>query len=650
MQPSDIGGLITIAAPAVSPDGRRVAFVVRRVDLPGNRYVSSIWLYDVGAGSSRPLTGGTKDGTPVWSPDGRLLAFTSARGSKESDRTLHVLPMDGPGEPITVATSPEAITAPAWSPDGRYLAFCSRTRADRYEHDEPARQAPRRITRFFSTLDGEGWTSDRPRHVYVVRADGLASPRNLTPGEFELGDPSWLADSSGVVVTGKAHDTWDLDLAQDLYLVTLDGERRALTRHTGRYHSPAVSPDGSRVAFLGWDNPEIYPRNVRVGVLDLATGERRWVSQALDRTFEPTGGVLAVRWDGETLLSIAEDRGDARVHRMPADASAAPAPISPASMTAKELAAGGGTLAVRIAAVDRPDELFVAVGDGPLEAVTTLSAELVARVRPRPAERFTAPSTDGVEVDGWVITPPELEPGRRYPVLLNVHGGPHTQYGNTFFDEAQIQAAAGFVVVMGNPRGSSGRDESWGQAILGPRHPVRPGRGWGTVDVDDVLAVLDEALRRFPFCDPDRVGMLGGSYGGYMASWLASHTDRFKAICSERAVNNLLTEEWTSDISTLFRIEHGPRHVDDPEEYLRMSPVTYVRDIATPMLILHSEDDLRCPISQAEELFVALRLLGKEVDFVRFPAEGHELSRSGSPVHRVQRAELILEFFRQHLS
>ena len=234
-------------------------------------------------------------------------------------------------------------------------------------------------------------------------------------------------------------------------------------------------------------------------------------------------------------------------------------------------------------------------------------------------------------------------------MLLNVHGGPFTQYGNRFFDEAQIQAAAGYVVVMGNPRGSSGRETAWGQAIMGPNHPKAPGRGWGSVDVDDVLATLDAALARCPAADPDRVGMLGGSYGGFMATWLAGTTNRFKAICSERAVNNLVSEEWNSDIATVFRTNHGVNHLEDPELYARMSPIRFVREIETPMLILHSEDDLRCPINQAEELFVALRLLDKEVEFHRFPAENHELSRSGSPAHRRQRMEIILEFFGRHL-
>jgi len=190
-----------------------------------------------------------------------------------------------------------------------------------------------------------------------------------------------------------------------------------------------------------------------------------------------------------------------------------------------------------------------------------------------------------------------------------------------------------------------------GQSISGPKHPVIPGRGWGTVDVDDVLAVVDHAIATYPFCDGKRVGMLGGSYGGYMASTLAGrYSDRFGAICTERAVNNMITEEFTADISTVWRTSLGVTHLDDPEEYARMSPIRYVKDITVPLLIIHSEDDLRCPINQAEELFVAMRLLGKDVTFYRFPAETHELSRSGSPVHRKMRAEIILDYFTEKLA
>jgi dipeptidyl aminopeptidase/acylaminoacyl peptidase len=247
------------------------------------------------------------------------------------------------------------------------------------------------------------------------------------------------------------------------------------------------------------------------------------------------------------------------------------------------------------------------------------------------------------------MAPVGAEAGRRYPTLLNVHGGPFTSYGNRFFDEFQIETGSGFGVLYCNPRGSSGYDEAWGRAVRWPESELDPGSGWGGVDFDDVMACVEEGCRRFDWADPDRLGIMGGSYGGYMTSWAIGHTDRFKAACSERACNNLLTLETNSDIASSFRGIVGRTHLEDPAAYLRQSPVTYVAQMTTPVLILHSEDDLRCPMSQAEELFVALRMLGRDPVFVRFPGESHELSRSGSPRHRVERARLIMDWFTEKL-
>jgi dipeptidyl aminopeptidase/acylaminoacyl peptidase len=247
------------------------------------------------------------------------------------------------------------------------------------------------------------------------------------------------------------------------------------------------------------------------------------------------------------------------------------------------------------------------------------------------------------------MAPPHREPGRRYPALLNIHGGPHTQYGNRFFDEFQLQAAAGFVVVYSNPRGSSGSTEAAARSTRWPEAAEDPGSGWGGVDYDDVMAVIETAVATYDFIDPDRLGVLGGSYGGYMTSWIVGHNDRFRAACSERSANNLLSLEQSSDAATAFRTLVGVSHLDNPDAYLRQSPVSYVRSMTTPLLLMHSDNDLRCPASQAEELFVALRLLGRNPELVRFPGESHELSRSGSPRHRVMRAEIILDWFRRHL-
>jgi dipeptidyl aminopeptidase/acylaminoacyl peptidase len=650
VQPKDIYALVSVGAPRVSPDGSTIAFVVTRVDEAENRYRSQVWLVPAD-GSSAPLpysNGEHGDGNPTWSPDGRRLAFTSRRQDKHS--TLHVRPVVGGGETVTLASLPESIGGLAWSPDGAWLAFTARARSDRYDGDDERKHAPRRITRFFSRLNDEGWVADRPQHVWVVPADGSAQPRDLTPGEFEFADPSWAPDSNRLVVSGATHDTWDLDLANDLLAVTLEEEPDAmpvpLTKERGRYAMPSWSPGGSLVAFLGTDDAMLEPANMRVGLLDVRTGEQKWVSTK-DREYLPYGAAIAPQWDEATVLVLMEDRGDVRLQRIPLGGGEESTVVD-GEQVVVDARQAGGTLAFAATTPTTLPEIYVLDAGGPRK-LTSFGDAFARRAEPLPAERFTAPSTGGANVDAWVVTPPGFDPAQRYPALLMIHGGPFAQYANRFFDEVQLYASAGYVVLYANPRGSSGREDAWGQALRGPKARTVPGTGWGTVDYDDLMAVVDEALRRYPAIDPDRLGVLGGSYGGYMTSWIVSHTDRFRAACSERAVNNVLTLEYSSDIATAFRTMIGVTHLEDPTEYLSRSPISYAQRIHTPLLIIHSEDDLRCPIEQAEQLFVALRMLERDVEFVRFPAESHELSRSGSPVHRVQRAEIILEFFAKHL-
>ncbi len=637
-----LDGRSAAGGPAVSPDGGSIAFVVSTIELDGNRTTSRVWLAGPD-GDPAPITAGPRDGAPTWSPDGRHLAFTSGRGEKDHDATLHVLPIGGPGEVRTIATLPEGIADLTWSPDGAWLAFTSRTRDARYDAEDERAQPPRKIETFFTRLDNVGWIVDRPSHVYVARVDGTAPPRNLTPGPFEHHGAAWLADSSGVVTSARRHEGWDLDLTDDLYIVPLEGEITALTKQTGAYGRPSVSPDGSTVAFIGFDDALNDPQNSKVGVISLSGGAHRWVSEGLDRTFATTAGSRPPVWlDDETLLATAEDRGETHLYRLALSATAAPEALTTGPVCVTGFDAAGGRIAMAQATVEHPAEIVTLDG-----AVTHVTRSWLGW------EKFTVPTTDGSdEIDVWIMRPAGFEPRRKYPVLLNVHGGPFTQYGETFFDEAQMQAAAGFVVVMGNPRGSSGRHTWWGQAIAGRQQTaVKGATGWGSVDVDDVLAVIDGALDRYSFCDRDRVGMLGGSYGGYMATMLATrHGGRFRALCSERAVNNMLTEEWASDIGTAFKATHGVTYLEDVDEYVRMSPIVDMRAIDVPMLLLHSENDLRCPIIQAEELFMGLRLLGKDVTFYRFPGEGHELTRSGSPVHRRMRAEIVLDWFTEKLA
>ncbi len=628
-----------VGDPKLSPGGDHVACVVSTVDLDENITRTHVWL------DGAPLTAGPSDTQPVWSPDGTRLAFVSRRGDDDKHTTLHVIPVGAPGETRRLCIMADGIGDIAWSPDGRNLAFTSRTRDDRYDAKDVTWQSPRKIERFLSRLNGQNWVFDRPQHVYVVAADGTGAPHNLTPGEYQYSSIAWTPDSTAVVTSGRGHDTWDEDLAEDLYLVPLEGELRALTNHTGLFAAPRVSPTGDWVACIGIDNPLEYPQNMKIGLVPIDGGEHRWISTGLDRTFFAMTCPQAPVWEsGETLLAAAENRGETHLFRLGVDGRV-PEQLTEGPLSIQGFDTSGGVIATVRSTFRHGGELWLNDGDD-VRRVTHVTQEYPGW------EKFAVPCTDGSdEIDAWIMRPTDFDESVTYPVLLNVHGGPFTQYGEYFFDEAQMQAAAGFVVLMSNPRGGSGRHTGWGQSIMGPKHPTSPGAGWGTLDVDDVMAVLDVALSRYSFCDRDRVGMLGGSYGGFMATTLAArYGNRFRGVCSERSVNNMLTEEWSADIATFFRSEHGPNPVEDPEEYLRMSPVTMADDIHVPMLIIHSEEDFRCPINQAEELWVTLRLLKRDVTFYRFPGENHELSRGGSPVHRRMRAEIILDWFAERLA
>ncbi|MEM7095112.1 MAG: S9 family peptidase [Actinomycetota bacterium] len=656
MRPQDINALAWVSDPQLSPDGANVAYVLHRVDEAANRYTSQIWIAATNAATApRALTSGDHgDSQPRWSPDGSRLAFVRViKTDKKPKVSLRLLPFNLPGETAVLAEGSEGMDDIAWSPDGSLIALTMRVPGDHYEHDEISRRPPRKIGHLFTSLNGEGFIHDRPNHVHLVATDGACPMRDITPGTWQYSSPAWMPDGSALAVNVDRHTNHP---AEDIALVSIEPAHNGgpditlLTDGTGNYFKPLPLDDGETILVSGSDDTRTYPQNGHLGLLATTGGPSTpdWKSMGVDRTWTTMfGGMPAMLGDG-TVLATIEDRGNAPLMRLDLASGDADRVVDgDLTINSWTATADGSTIAYAATTATAPAELHVVV-DGESRQVTNHGHAFVARAEPREPEHFLAPSGD-VEVDAWIVTPHDFDPSKKYPMLLNIHGGPFTQYGNYLFDEVQMQARAGFVAVYSNPRGGSGREDAWAHAILGPKHPVAPGSGWGGLDYDDLMAVVDTALDRYDFIDPERVGVLGGSYGGYMTTWIVSHTNRFKAACSERAANNLLSLEHSSDIGGFFWTEIGPKFYEDPDEYVRLSPTSYVQDIDTPLMIIHSEEDLRCPVDQAYQLFNALTMMEKDVEFYLFPGETHELSRSGSPIHRIQRADLIHEYFQRHL-
>ena len=647
MLPEDIYELVNAGDPRISPDGSRIAFVVTAVDRESNEYRGAIWVAPLdGSAKPRQFTSGERrDSTPRWSPDGNWLAFASNRGEDKTPMNLYVIPAEG-GESRKLTDQKESVEEIAWAPDSKRVAFLARVRDEAYAEEDDKKRAPRRFTRVFHKLDSVGFTGDRRKHLFVVELDG-GDPRQLTSGDFEHAGATWSPDGKRIVIDGLRDERWDVELVNRLYSVDVDGssEPKALTGDDGSYGDPSFSPDGSRIAYRWTPEDGTYPHHSQLGVMNADGSDPKLLTTSLDLQCGPYPDSREPVWDGDRLVFTVEDGGNLHVYTVAADGSSEPERIVDGERVITAFDMRDGKLAYVASTHTTMRELYVGT-DG--QRVTNVGdAYTQGRELAKP-ERFTAVSADGYEVDAWIVRPAGFEPGKRYPAVLTIHGGPFAQYGTGFFDEVQVYAAAGYVVLFSNPRGGSGYSEEHGRAIRGPLNDAGP--GWGTRDYEDVMAVVDTALANFDFIDPERLGVIGGSYGGFMTSWIIGHTNRFKAAISERAVNNLVSMFGSSDLFWIFQRQFGGPMWENVDAYLERSPSTYAQQMDTPVLVLHSEQDLRCNIEQGEHLFTLLRLLGKDVEMVRFPAESHELSRGGSPIHRVVRFETILEYFGRYLA
>ncbi len=657
-QSTDYYRLTVVSNPQLAPDGRRVAFVVTTVVEDKDRRHTEIWLSpsDGSAAPFRYTSPSTEASSPTWSPDGSLLAFSSKREGSDDD--VWFLRTAAPGGEAFQIKGVHAL--PAFSRDGKWLLYEWRGEEPDSTKKETGRTrvSPAAITRGADPkrFDGRVYTSlpivadergylapretRRPSHLYLVPRDG-GTPRQLTSGELSQSAPAWSPDGRTIAFVQDSTEKSEVreEGQPSIYLLSVaDSTIRALPTGFPESSDPAWSPDGKTIAFgcskgRGLEND--------VCIIPATGGASR--NLTADWNLDPSAPTWSA--DGKTIYFNAETSGN--VHLFAVTASGGPVrqvTTGERQLRGFTISADGRSLAYTSSDITHGTELYVAPfaggkggGGGAERRLTSFNDSLVKQVAVIPADTFWFNGVGGLKIEGWLMKPYGYQPGKHYPLVLSIHGGPHSNYGNVFFPEFQMLAGQGYWLLFTNPRGSSGYGHDFTFSTRGR---------WGMEDYQDLMQAVDVAIARTKGgVDTTRMAVLGGSYGGFMTNWVVGHTSRFRVAESDRSIFNWYSWYGSSDAQGLTDYEFNGAPWESDSLYRVLSPMAYANNMRTPMLIVHSEDDKRTPITDGEQLFMSLRKRGIPAEFVRYPRSYHGLSRTGPPWLLVDRLERIRTWF-----
>lgn len=659
----DLTKIKIVSDPQISPDGRHVIYTVKVADTAKNKYWQHLWMADTSDRSTRQFTSGeVSDSSPRWSADGKTIAFLR---SKDKQTQVWLVPADG-GEARPLTKLPEGdIGELTWAPGHTHVAFTFRitprewTRAAAKEREEKGHSTPVRVvTRARYRLDGAGFQDER-QHIWVCDVASGATTQ-LTRGHFDEYSPAWSPDGKNIAFLSNRSADPDRWLYRvDVWTVPASGGApKKVPTPVGDKLAVAWSPDGKWLAYIGSDGT-VDPwkqKNERLWIVSPrgARSQVRCLTMEVDRTVgnvtlgdsrEPVGSVPLWSPDSRTIYIPISDSGSVHLYGVELTGQMTQLTRGAIDISGISLDGSGARMALLVADPTHPAEVFLGRVRGKKMEMTPLSdanGEWLKRVQVSQPEEFWIAQQDGTRVQGWIMRPPNFAKNKKYPLLLYVHGGPHAQYGNVFFHELQYHAARGYVVAYSNPRGSNGRDEQFGAAIHWD---------WGNLDYQDVMAVADYA-EALPYVDKTRTAIAGGSYGGYMTNWVVGHTQRFKVAVTDRCVSTFVGMAGTTDVpQPPGSYWPGNPWGEDFQKGWDQSPLKYVENVRTPMLVIHSEGDLRCPIGQSEQWFTALKWLGRKAVFVRYPREtSHGLSRNGPIDMRLDRLARIARWIDKYIN